>query len=349
MKNIILLFSVCLSMILLHNRVDGQYAPSKENLKNREWFEKAKLGMFVHYGVYTHLDDPDEAWAMRKYPLAEYEKMAEDLDPSAFDAKKWVSQAKAMGFRFITVTTKHHDGFCLFDSKYTDWTIMHHGKRRIDMIRELANECHRQGMKLHLYYSLLDWHHPDFVFHKEDGGVYDKRPVMENRDEQRYIQYMKDQLTELLTNYGKIDGIWFDGYWSKNVERWPFADIYGLIHQLQPACMIVNNHDMFYIDGEDCMVYALYDPFPQKDYDSDSRLQKMSLEAMDMSTNKWGYYSKQVYKPVDTLIRNMERVAAKHATFVLNTGPLPDGSLDRRFMDTMKLVRAGIRKNEVIR
>jgi alpha-L-fucosidase len=340
-KRVFLLLCIMLGML---NHLDAQYKPSKENLKNRQWFKNAGLGMFIHYGVYTHLDDPDEAWVMRKYPLLTYEKMAEDLDPSAFDAHKWVSEAKSLGFKFITVTTKHHDGFCLFDSKYTDWTIMHHGKRRIDMIKALADECHKQGMKLHLYYSLLDWHHPDFVFHKEDGGTYDKRPEVANRNESRYIEYMKNQLTELLTNYGKVDGIWFDGYWSKNTDRWPFEEIYSLIHQLQPACMIVNNHDMFYIDGEDFTVYALYDAFPQKGYDGDARLQNMPLEAMDMSTDKWGYYSRQVYKPVDTLIRNINKVKAKKASFVLNTGPLPDGNLDPRFIDSMKVVNSRLDK-----
>lgn len=334
---------LCMVFGLLHH-MDAQYKPSKENIKNRQWFSNAALGMFIHYGVYTHLDDPDEAWVMRKYPLQTYEKMAEDLDPSAFDARKWVSEAKSLGFKYITVTTKHHDGFCLFDSKYTDWTIMHHGKRRIDMIKALADECHKQGMKLHLYYSLLDWHHPDFVFRKGEGGTYDKRPEVANRDEKRYIEYMKHQLTELLTNYGKIDGIWFDGYWSKDVSRWPFGEIYSLIHKLQPACMIVNNHDMFYIDGEDFMVYALYDPFPQQAYDSDPRLQAMPLQAMDMSTNKWGYYSKQVYKPVDSLIHNINKVKARKASFVLNTGPLADGSLDPKFIDSMKVVNLRLDK-----
>lgn len=332
------LFLLCIALAIVPSKTNAQYVPSKENTKNRQWFANARLGLFIHYGAYAHIDDPDEAWAMRKYSVTVYKKMAENLDPSAFDAREWVSQAKSLGFKYITVTTKHHDGFCLFDSKYTDWTIMHHGKRRIDMVKALADECHRQGMKLHLYYSLLDWHHPDFVFHKEDGGMYDKRPEITDRNEQRYIQYMKDQLTELLTHYGRIDGIWLDGYWSKNIDRWPFAEIYGLIHKLQPACMVVNNHDMFYIDGEDFMVYALYSPFPKKVYDSDPRLQAMPLQAMDMSTNKWGYYSKQVYKPVDTLVQNIMKVRERKASFLLNTGPLPDGSLDPRFIDSMKAV-----------
>ncbi|MGN8070367.1 alpha-L-fucosidase [Mucilaginibacter sp. SG564] len=337
MKKIITAFSIML-VFSMAGFAQSSYIPSKSNLENREWFNNAKLGLFIHYGIYSQLDDVDEAWAMRKYTVPQYEKIADQFDPRDFNAKEWVAAAKKLGFKYITVTTKHHDGFCLFDSKYTDWTIMHHGKKRLDIIKALADECHKQGIKLWLYYSLLDWHHPDFVFRKDEGGTYKHQLPNPNRDEQKYIQYMKNQLTELLTKYGTVAGIWFDGYWSKDVGRYPFGEIYKLIHQLQPACMIINNHDMFYIPGEDAMVYALYDPFPQSAYDSDIRLKQMPLQAMDMSSNKWGYYSKQIYKPVDTLIHNMEKVAGKHASFVLNTGPLPNGKLDEHFIDTIKVV-----------
>lgn len=315
------------------------YSPTKGNIENRQWFEQAKLGLFIHFGIYTQLDDPDEAWAMRKYTISQYTKFADSFNPKDFNAKKWVAQAKALGFTFITITAKHHDGFCLFDSKYTHWTIMHHGYYRHDLIKDIVHECHQQGMHIFLYYSLLDWHHPDFVFHKEDGGIYKYQTSNPHPDEQKYIQYMENQLTELLTHYGKIDGIWFDGYWSKNTDRWPFDKIYGLIHHLQPACMIGNNHDMFYIPGEDYAIYALYDPFPQAGYDKDTRLQEIPLEAMDMSSDKWGYYSKQVYKSAQQIIHNQARVTARKATFLLNTGPLPDGQMDPRFIDTMKVVQ----------
>ena len=342
------IFSVFLFFYSLSWAVFAQppYTPSKGNIKNRKWFENTRLGLFIHFGVYTQLDDPDEAWAMRKYTVPQYEKFADDFDAKDFNAKEWVATAKQLGFKYITVTTKHHDGFCLFDSKYTDWTIMHRGKYRHDIIKDLANECHKQGIKLWLYYSLLDWHHPDFVFRKDEGGTYNHQLQNPNRDEQKYIQYMKNQLTELLTNYGDVAGIWFDGYWSKDVSRWPFNEIYSLIHKLQPACIIINNHDMFYIPGEDAMVYALYDPFPQAAYGSDPRLKQMPLQAMDMSSNKWGYYSKQIYKPVDTLISNIKKVEKQHATFVLNTGPLPGGKIDSNFIDSMRKVNTLLIKNK---
>ena len=335
---------LCLFLYSFSSFAQSAYVPSKSNMENRKWFENSGLGLFIHFGVYTQLDDPDEAWAMRKYTIPQYEKFADQFDSDQFDAKKLVSTAKRLGFKYITICTKHHDGFCLFDSKYTDWTIMHHGKYRHDIIKDVAYECHKQGIKLWLYYSLLDWHHPDFVFHKEDGGVYAHQLPNPNRDEQKYIRYMKNQLTELLTNYGSIAGIWFDGYWSKNTGRWPFGEIYGLIHKVQPACMIINNHDMFYIPGEDAAVYALYDPFPQHDYNSDPVLKELPLQAMDKSSDKWGYYSKQKYKSVDTLVNNMRKVSGRHATFLLNTGPLPDGRLDPHFVDSMEIVH--IRSNK---
>lgn len=344
MKKSIFLISLFLT-IVSSAFAQYSYVPSESNLANRKWFENAKLGLFIHFGVYTQLDDPDEAWAMRKYTIQQYEKFANEFDPKDFNAQEWVSIAKQLGFKFITITTKHHDGFCLFNSKYTNWTIMHHGKYRHDIIKALANECHKQGIKLWLYYSLLDWHHQDFVFHKEDGGVYHHETSNPNRDEQKYIQYMENQLTELLTNYGKIAGIWFDGYWSKDTTRWPFDKIYGLIHKLQPACMIGNNHDMFYIPGEDFSIWAMYDPFPLADYNKDPRLKDIPLEGMDKSSDKWGYYSKQKYKTADAIILDVKKAAKMHATFLLNTGPLPSGRLDPHFIDTMKIVHEWMVKN----
>ena len=332
-------------LITVTGLAQQSYTPSTGNLENRNWFEAAKLGMFIHFGVYTQLNDSNEAWTMRKYSIADYEKVAEKFDPEHFDAKEIVATANRLGFRFITITTKHHDGFCLFDSKYTSWTIIHYGKYRKDIIKELTNECHKQGIKIHFYYSLLDWHHPDFVFYKEDGGVYDKQLPNPQRNEQKYFQYMENQLTELLTNYDTVDGIWFDGYWSKNKQRYPFEKIYSLIHRLQPACLIHNNHDMFYINGEDKMGYALYTPFPQNDYDNDPILKQMPLEAMDMASDKWGYYSKQISKPATVLIQNTVKVVCNNATFLLNTGLLPDGSLDRNFIDTMNIVHAWLKEN----
>src|ERR1700744_2099589 len=337
MKKIIVLLSFLYSFSVPAS-AQQSYVPSKSNIENRQWFENSGLGLFIHFGVYTQLDDPDEAWAMRKYTIPQYEKFADQFDPDQFYAKKLVSTAKRLGFKYITICTKHHDGFCLFDSKYTDWTIMHHGKYRHDLIKEIAAECHKQGVKLWLYYSLLDWHHPDFVFHKEDGGIYAHQQPNASRDERKYIESMKNQLTELLSNYGPVAGIWFDGYWSKNTDRWPFGEIYGLIHKIQPGCMIINNHDMFYIPGEDAAVYALYDPFPQRDYESNPVFKQLPLQGMDKSSDKWGYYSKQKYKPADTLFDNMNKAAVKHASFLLNTGLLPDGSLDRHFVDSLKKV-----------
>lgn len=335
-KNISIFLLICCFAIA--GFAQSSYVPSKSNLANRKWFEMNKLGMFIHFGIYTQLDDPDEAWAMRKYTIPQYEKFADQFDAKDFSAKEWVSVAKKLGFKYITVTTKHHDGFSLFDSKYTDWTIMHYGNYRKDIIKAIADECKKQGIKLWLYYSLLDWHHPDYVFREGEGGTYKYQVTNPKRDEQKYIKFVKNQLTELLTNYGAVAGIWFDGYWSKDVKRWPFDEIYGLIHKIQPGCMIINNHDMFYIPGEDAMVYALYAPFPQREYNSDPQLKKIPLQAMDMSTDKWGYYSKQVYKPVDTLIHNIKKVASRSASFLLNTGPLPKGKMDKHFVDSMIVV-----------
>lgn len=215
----------------------ANFQASPENLKARQEFQNAKFGMFIHWGVYSVLASGEWVFHDRALTVDEYNRLPLFFDPESFDAKTWVALAKAAGMKYITITSRHHDGFAMFDSKVSDWNIVQRTPYKKDPLKILAEECHRQGIKLFFYYSQLDWHNPNY--YPRGATSWDNgRP---NRgDWNLYLDdYMDGQLRELLTNYGPIGGIWFDGMWDKPDADWHLAKTYALIHELQPAALII--------------------------------------------------------------------------------------------------------------
>lgn len=186
------------------------YTPTAENLAAREEFQDMKLGMFIHWGASSVLGNGEWVMNNRNIGVNEYGRLINIFNPQNFDAKKWVAAAKAGGMKYITFITRHHDSFSNWDTKQSDWKITNtpYGK---DALKQLADECHKEGIKLFLYYSLLDWYRSDYQY--ETGKTGKGTGRTEKSDWESYIRFMKAQLTELLTQYGKIDGIWFDGHW----------------------------------------------------------------------------------------------------------------------------------------
>src|SRR5271169_4698643 len=239
------LFLTIFSFSSFSTQAQVAYEPSRENLKARQEFQDAKFGMFIHWGVYSVLGDGEWVFHERKLTVHEYERLPKFFDPEKFDAKAWVSLAKAAGMKYITITSRHHDGFAMFDSKVSDWNIVQRTAYGKDPLKMLADEAHRQGIKLFFYYSQLDWHNPNYfprgVTEHDNGEWHNGRP--DHGDWNSYLDdYMDGQLRELLTNYGPIGGIWFDGMWDKPDADWHLAKTYALIHQLQPAALIIPNH-----------------------------------------------------------------------------------------------------------
>ena len=212
-----------------------------------------KFGMFIHWGVYSVLGDGEWVFHNRKLKLDEYNRLPAFFDPEKFDAKTWVSLAKAAGMKYITITSRHHDGFAMFDSKVSDWNIVTRTPYKKDPLKMLADECHRQGIKLFFYYSQLDWHNPDY--YPRGATNWDNgRP-----DHGDWNAYLDTTWTassrELLTNYGPIGGIWFDGMWDKPDADWHLDKTYALIHKLQPAALIIPNHHQTPRPGEDVQTF----------------------------------------------------------------------------------------------
>ena len=211
---------------------DRPSTATSSNAIARRWFEDAKFGMFIHWGVYSLLGKGE--WVMNndKLPISEYAKLPPHFNPVKFDAEEWVKLAKAAGMKYITVTAKHHDGFCMFDSKLTSYDIVDATPYGKDPMKALASACHKQGLKLFFYYSLLDWHHPDYF---PRGGTGQTAGREEKGDWTKYVAYYQGQVRELCTNYGELGGFWFDGWWDRPQADWDLKSTYRLIHELQPG------------------------------------------------------------------------------------------------------------------
>src|SRR6266487_2918664 len=313
------------------------YAPSPENLKAREWFQDAKFGMFIHWGVYSVLGDGE--WVMETRPIrgADYAKLPAFFNPIKFDPAAWVALAKAAGMKYITITSKHHDGFAMFDSHISDWNVVARTPYGKDVIGMLAAECHKQGIKLFLYHSQLDWHSPDY-FPRGRTGHNTGRPQAGNWD--AYLNYMDGQLRELLTNYGEIGGVWFDGMWDKPDADWHLQKTYALIHQLQPAALIIPNHHETPKPGEDVQTFEKDLPGQNTaGFNTNYVSDQIPLESSDTLNGAWGFnIGDNNYKSPAELEQKLVRAAGNNSNLLLNIGPYPNGEIDPQFVTRLQAV-----------
>ena len=336
--------AVALAILAATGPTQGQatYKPSPENLAAREWFQDARFGLFVHWGVYSLLADGEWVMNNRKIPAKDYEKLPAYFNPVAFDPAEWVALVKAAGMKYITITSKHHDGFAMFDSKVTDWDIVDRTPYRKDVLKMLADECHRQGIKLFFYHSQLDWHHPDY-FPRGRTGRDAGRP--ESGDFDRYIDFMNAQLTELLTNYGDIAGVWFDGWWDRPDANWRLDETYALIHRLRPAGLIGSNHHKRPFPGEDFQMFEKDLPgHNTAGFSGDAEIGNLPLEYCDTISGAWGFnINDRSYKDTRTLVHMLARAAGYDSNLLLNVGPMPDGRIQPEFVTRLREVGEWLR------
>jgi alpha-L-fucosidase len=331
-------------LLLLSVRLAAQtgYQPTPENLAARQWFQDAKFGLFVHWGVYSVLGDGEWVMHNRKIPIADYEKLPAFFNPTEFDAAEWVALAKAAGMKYITITSKHHDGFAMYDSKVSDYDIVKRTPYKKDVLKMLADECQKQGIKLFFYHSHLDWHHPDYFPIGTSGRDIAGRP--EKGDFNRYLDYMDAQLAELLTNYGPIGGIWFDGWWDQKTKGrdtkvdWRLGQTYALIHKLQPACLIGNNHHVLPFPGEDFQMFEKDLPGQNTTgFSGDQQVGQLPLEMCETMNGAWGFnINDRNYKSTKQLVRLLVTNAGYNTNLLLNVGPMPNGQIQPEFAKTLR-------------
>ena len=316
------------------------YSSAQTKNSAHSWFEEARFGLFVHFGAYSVLSDGEWIMQNKPYTVTAYSQLQHVFNPQLFDAKKWVHLAKAAGMKYITFTSRHHDGFSNWNTQKSDWNIMNtpYGK---DLVKQLADECHREGIKLVLYYSLIDWWRTDYSHTTGRTGKGTGRT--EQGEWEDYIQFMKAQLTELLTNYGEIAGIWFDGEWDQLPREdeegysrdnakvdWHFPEIYDLIHRLQPNCMIANNHHLPPLQGEDYQIFERDLPGENESgYSANQTVaNSLPLETCETINGSWGFrLSDEKFKSTTELIHLLVRAAGYNANLLLNVGPMPTGEI----------------------
>jgi len=315
-------------------------APSSKNMlckdERMEWWRQARFGMFIHWGLYAVPAGEWKGekvpgigeWIMEraKIPVSEYEPLAKQFNPVKFDAKKWVQIAKNAGMKYIVITSKHHDGFCLWDTKYTDYDVMDATPFKRDILGELAAECRKQGIRLCLYHSIMDWHHPDaqapFYPKYNDTGK-------SNPNFGRYVEYyLKGQLKELVENYGPLGIMWFDGEWIKDWTREMGWDMFEYCLSLQPD-IIVNNRVG---NGRQGMRgLSKSDEFAGDYGTPEQEIPATGLPGVDWETcmtmnNTWGYKSyDNNWKSREDLLHKLVDIASKGGNFLLNVGPTAEG------------------------
>ena len=320
------------------------YQPTEANLAAREWFQNARFGMFIHWGVYSVLGKGE--WVMNndQMSVAEYSKVPPRFNPAGYDPAAWVALAKKAGQRYITITSKHHDGFGMWATEQNKWNIVDSTPYRKDVLKPLADECHKQGVKLFFYHSHLDWHSTDYYPLGRTGHASGRPP---SGDFNRYLDYMDAQLTELLTSYGDIAGIWFDGMWDKPDADWRLRRTYDLIHKLQPAALIGNNHHLAPFEGEDFQMFER--DLPGKNttgFSGDSKIGSLPLETCDTLNGAWGYNAEdKKFKSKTELVHYLVRAAGNNANFLLNIGPKPDGTIQEEFITRLNEVGDWTSKN----
>jgi alpha-L-fucosidase len=335
MKQIIYLF---LCMFFTFN------LSAQEKVPDTQWLEDARFGLFVHFGPYSVLGDGE--WIMNNRPIqgADYRRLQHLFNPQAFNAGEWVKTAKDAGMKYIAFTSRHHDGFSNWNTKQSDWNIMNtpYGK---DLIKQLADECHKEGIQLVLYYSLLDWMRSDYQY--ETGRTGQNAGRTQKSDWDSYIRFMKAQLTELLTQYGPIAGIWFDGHWDQTSDDnrsthetkvdWHYSEIYELIHRLQPECLVANNHHLPPMQGEDYQIFERDVPGENKSGLSGQKVSRLPLETCETLNNNWGFsITDDQFKSVKDLLHLLIRTAGTGANLLLNVGPMPNGQIQPECVERLQ-------------
>lgn len=307
----------------------------EQKIKRMQWWTDSRFGMFIHWGLYA-LPARHE-WVKNREHLTneQYQKYFDEFNPDQFDPKKWAKEAKAAGMKYAVLTTKHHEGFCLFDSKYTDYKAPNTSANR-DLVKEYVDAFRAEGIKIGFYYSLIDWHHPDFIIDRrhpqrpetDSDTAYEQ--LNKGRDMSKYRKYLFNQVTELLTNYGKIDILWLDfsypGKYGKGNEDWASIDLLKQIRKLQPGIIVNNRLNLEeYEDGADFVTPEQVSTKELENYKG------KTWETCQTFSGSWGYYrDENTWKTNRQLLDLLITSVSNGGNLILNVGPTARGEFDYR-------------------
>jgi alpha-L-fucosidase len=288
----------------------SQSAPTEADTKQAatraermQWWHAAKFGMFIHWGLYSFLGEHEWAMESQGIPIPQYERMAEHFNPKPNAAREWARLAKKAGQKYMVMTTKHHEGFCMFDTRLTDYCAPKQGPGR-DLVREYVEAARAEGLRVGFYYSLMDWHHPDGARCKNDEAA-----------RQRFVAYTHGLIRELMTNYGKIDVLWYDVDSPLTPEQWESERMNQMVFELQPE-IIVNNRN------------GLEGDFSTPEQHIEAAEVGRAWETCMTLNDSWGYNrGDDAWKTAKTIVTNLATCASGGGNYLLNIGPMADGSV----------------------
>ncbi len=305
------------------------------------WFVRDRFGMFIHWGLYAAAARHE--WVQNREEIDEetYRKYFEHFDPDLYDPKAWARAAREAGMKYFVVTTKHHEGFCLWDSKYTDWKAPNTPCGR-DLLRPLVEAFRSEGLKVGFYYSVIDWHHPDFpidVFHPLRNRP-DAAELNKGRDVRKYAEYMRNQVRELLTDFGRIDVLWFDfsyptseykGLPGKGHKDWESEALLQLVRELQPHVIVDNRLDL---PDENADIHTPEQFQPREWVRVDGK--PVVWEACQTFSGSWGYHRDETsWKSAEQLVQMLINTVATGGNLLMNVGPTARGTFDSRALDAL--------------
>jgi alpha-L-fucosidase len=349
----------CLLAIPAYAQITAKSAlpETKEQRDERmKWWREARFGMFIHWGIYSvpagtykgkQIPGIGE-WIMENadIPVAEYEKFAKQFNPVKFNAEQWVLIAKNAGMKYIVITSKHHDGFCLWDSKVSDYDIIDAAPFKRDILKELSVACKKHGVRLCFYHSIMDWHHPDAQAPFYPNYNDDSRT---NPNFSRYVQtYLKPQLKELITNYGPLGVMWFDGEWIKDWTEPQGIELYNYVRSLQ-SDIIINNRVG---KGRKSMQGMTKEGYFAGDFGTpEQEIPPMGLPGVDWETcmtmnDTWGFKSyDHHWESAEDLLRKLVDIASKGGNFLLNVGPTSEGLIPQASVERLAAMGEWMAKN----
>ena len=322
---------------------------TKKTLGDTAWFTHDRFGMFIHWGLYAM--PARHEWIKTRELISEehYQLYFDHFDPDLYDAKEWARQAKAAGMKYAVFTTKHHEGFCMFDSQYTDYKCTNTLAGR-DLVREYVDAFRAEGLKVGFYYSLIDWHHPDYpidIFHSRRSDP-DGEEQNKTRSMARYREYLHNQVRELMTNYGKIDILWFDFTYPSmdsirneynqfaiktykpwmpwtTAESWDAENLIKMIRSYQPGIIINNRAGIAQdITTPEQTLTSRWPTYPGTD-------ELYTWESCQTFSGSWGYYRDEMsWKTPEMLIRVLLQCVCNGGNLIMNVGPTGRGCFDHR-------------------
>ncbi len=353
MKQLLRQITIVLVTVLMFNMNLLAQLPKEspeDKTKRMEWWTDARFGMFIHWGLYA--EAARHEWVKKRERITDedYQKYFEVFDPDLFDPNDWAKMAKNAGMKYAVITTKHHEGFCMFDSKFTDYKSVNTPYKK-DIIKKWVLAFRDEGLKIGFYYSLIDWHNPDYTIdrvHPQSASTDEEyKELNKGRDMDKYRKYLKNQVKELLTNYGTVDIIWLDysfpGKNGKGHEDWDSENLLKMVRELQPGIIVNDRLDLLDKKGGwDFTTPEQYkvSKWPEKNGG------KVSWETCQTFSGSWGYYRDEAtWKSPHQLIELLAESVSKGGNLLLNVGPTARGMFDYRAQDRLKAMGEWMKYN----